>query len=236
MERILRLEDGRKLALYTAGDRIFYLMIPIPVSAGNGLFYPGHLAVPRVLADHYGGKLDCCMSGSQVCFAYLDSQGMPVYGSFVPGRHKTGMKLPADSMSEGAFVAELALLDSLQEPAVLWIEEAPSSMRRLYLKSMDRESRTFQVAQGGPGLGFETARKEHCVFTVVEDSRPVGRFSWDGKQCTEIPGWNREEEIRTLCLSYEEKLRQTGRQYEELAQITRQLQDAGKKLRNSLLT
>lgn len=260
MDCVLRTEDGRRAALYSAGGRLLFVWLPPFGRYGRG-FDRRMEAGAAVLAEDCLSGPAACMRGDRICCAYVQRTGELVCGAFPAGALRPGMSrlnqlfpyrtCPPPEMSGADSARAGRILHPFLFPAgegagLLFLEETEDGggkRRRLWLgfPFAAGTDRCGVVAGGDGSLDFEAAGLETgTALAVTEAGQKTRRFVWDGERFRGLadPGEEaakarrqQEEQLAQVRRQYEEQLARAGRQYEELARVTRQLQEAGRKWR-----
>ena len=90
MDCVLRTEDGRRAALYSAGGRLLFVWLPPFGRYGRG-FDRRMEAGAAVLAEDCLSGPAACMRGDRICCAYVQRTGELVCGAFPAGALRPGM-------------------------------------------------------------------------------------------------------------------------------------------------
>lgn len=255
MDCVLRTEDGRRAALYSAGGRLLFVWLPPFGRYGRG-FDRRMEAGAAVLAEDCLSGPAACMRGDRICCAYVQRTGELVCGAFPAGALRPGMSrlnqlfpyrtCPPPEMSGADSARAGRILHPFLFPAgegagLLFLEETEDGggkRRRLWLgfPFAAGTDRCGVVAGGDGSLDFEAAGLETgTALAVTEAGQKTRRFVWDGERFRGLadPGeeaakarWQQEEQLARVRRQQEEQLAQVRRQYEEqLAQVRRQQEE-----------
>lgn len=231
------LEGRRKAVLYSEGRNIYYLFL----TAGRRSF-------PVPVAQDYQTDLSACTFSGEYCFSYMDLQGKI---SFRRLGEERGHLLYRQMWEIGSSCGEIirpALVRCGERCFLFYLEKQEEEEKgRLVLMDVDRTGEQ-SILEEGNGLTDYLVWKHlgECELLLFKENGRISTWKWNGRaflQAEEL--WKQgnvaeKEEILTrkfekkcaeICRHYEKQISDLQAQYEELAQVTRQLQEAGKKWR-----